>query len=307
MSVPSKVQEYVSALDKALQDLPEHDATAKWNAMKGAIYKTARSTFDKKERPSKDWFNTHITKMEPLIEEKRKAFIAYKKCPNERTHAGLKNARSNTQRIARQCANEYWQQLCEGIQRSAETGNIKGMYSGIKKALGPTVKGVAPLKSMLGEKITDRGQQMARWVEHYSELYSRETLVSEAALSSIKNLPIMEELDEVPTLEELSKAIESLPNDKAPGSDSIPPEAIKCGKPTLLEPLHELLCLCWEEGAVPQDMRDATIVTLYKNKGDRSDCNNYSGISLLSIVGKVYARIILNRLQLLADRVYPES
>jgi len=180
--------------------------------MKGAIYKTARSTFGKKERPSQDWFNTHITKMEPLIEEKRKVFIAYKKCPNERTHAALKNARSNTQRIARQCANKYWQQLCEGIQRSAETGNIKGMYSGIKKALGPTVKGVAPLKSMLGEKITDRGQQMARWVEHYSELYSRETLVTEAALSSIKNLPIMEELDEVPTLEELSKAKQLTPS-----------------------------------------------------------------------------------------------
>ena len=54
-------------------------------------------------------------------------------------------------------------------------------------------------------------------------------------------------------------------------------------------------------------MRDATIVTLYKNKGDRSDCNNYRGISLLSIVGKVYARIILNRLQCLAQRIYPES
>ena len=54
-------------------------------------------------------------------------------------------------------------------------------------------------------------------------------------------------------------------------------------------------------------MRDATIMTLYKNKGDRSDCNNYRGISLLSIVGKVYARVVLNRLQLLAERVYPEA
>ncbi|KAG6930718.1 hypothetical protein G0U57_003012, partial [Chelydra serpentina] len=54
-------------------------------------------------------------------------------------------------------------------------------------------------------------------------------------------------------------------------------------------------------------MRDANIVTLYKNKGDRSDCNNYRGISLLSVVGKVFARVILNRLQKLADRVYPES
>ena len=54
-------------------------------------------------------------------------------------------------------------------------------------------------------------------------------------------------------------------------------------------------------------MRDANIVTLYKNKGDRSDCNNYRGISLLSIVGKVFARVVLGRLQTLAARIYPES
>lgn len=50
------------------------------------------------------------------------------------------------------------------------------------------------------------------------------------------------------------------------------PEVIKAGKKTiLLQHLHELLLQCWEEGTVPQDMHDATIITLYKNKGDRSD------------------------------------
>ena len=56
-----------------------------------------------------------------------------------------------------------------------------------------------------------------------------------------------------------------------------------------------------------QDMRDASIITLYKNKGDRSDCNNYRGISVLSIVGKTFARVMLNRLQTLVERVYPEA
>ncbi len=51
-------------------------------------------------------------------------------------------------------------------------------------------------------------------------------------------------------------------------------------------------------------MRNVKIVTLYKNK---SDCNSYRGISLLSILGKVFARILLARLQVLVDRVYPES
>ena len=54
-------------------------------------------------------------------------------------------------------------------------------------------------------------------------------------------------------------------------------------------------------------MRDANIVTLYKNKGDKGDCNNYRGISLMSITGKAFARIILKRLHLLATRVLPES
>lgn len=307
MSLPHKVEEYVSTLEQALQDLPTQDATSKWSAIKEATYNTAMSTFGKKVRPSKDWFNACLPRMEPAIEAKREAFLAHKRHPSPSTLTTLRSARSTTQRLARQCANEYWQHLCEDIHHSAVCGNTRSMYNGIKKALGPLVKGIAPLKSLTGEKITDRESQMTRWVEHYSELYSRETLVSDAALSGTKELPIMEDLDEAPSMEELSTAIKALPVEKAPGSDNIPPEAIKHGKPALLQPLHELLCLCWEEGGVPQDMRDASIVTIYKNKGDRSDCNNYRGISLLSIVGKVYARVLLNRLQLLADRVYPES
>ena len=45
------------------------------------------------------------------------------------------------------------------------------------------------------------------------------------------------------------------------------------------------------------------IVTLYENQGNRSDCNNYLGIPLLSIVGKVFTRIVLPRLQIIANRV----
>ena len=116
-----------------------------------------------------------------------------------------------------------------------------------------------------------------------------------------------EELNVEPTMDELSKVIDCLATGKAPGSDSIPPDLIKQCKTTLLHPLHEVLCQCWREGAVWQDMRDAKIVTLYKNKGERSNCNNYRGISLLSIIGKVYAQVLLIHLQKLAECVYLES
>ena len=124
-------------------------------------------------------------------------------------------------------------------------------------------------------------------VEHYSDLYSRENTMSPVAPDGIECLPTMDELDSEPSVEELSKAIDSLASGKAPGNDGIPPDLIKHCKATLLIPLHEVFCQCWQEGAVPQGMGDSKIITLYKNKSERNDCNNYRGISLLSIVGKV--------------------
>ena len=68
---------------------------------------------------------------------------------------------------------------------------------------------------------------------------------------------------------------------KDPGQDCVPADVFKCGGSQLLDILHQLLCLCWEEGSVPQEMRDSTIITLYKNKSDHSDRKNYRVISLL--------------------------
>nr|VZI07674.1 unnamed protein product [Spirometra erinaceieuropaei] len=52
----------------------------------------------------------------------------------------------------------------------------------------------------------------------------------------------------------------------------------------------------WRHGEVPQDFKDATIVLLYKRKGNSQLCDNHRGISLLNIAGKIVARILLNRL-----------
>ena len=62
------------------------------------------------------------------------------------------------------------------------------------------------------------------------------------------------------------------------------------------EKLQDLFTNCLEKGTVPQDLRDAVIVSLYKNKGEKLNCSNYRGITLLSIAGKILARVLLNRL-----------
>lgn len=308
MSQPDLTQKFAEALEKKLDATQTGDsAMEKWETLRNIMHCTALATFGKRTTKTHDWFEAKSSVMIPVIEAKRAALAEYKRSPSQRNLQILRATRSKAQQVARHCANEYWQQLSNDIQKAAISGNTRGMYDGIKKALGPTKSKTAPLKSSTGEIISDKQQQLGRWVEHYSDLYSRRNTVTSAALDAIECLPIMEELDAEPTVEELSKAVDKLASRKAPGSDGIPPDLLKQCKCSLLHPLHKVLCQCWKEGAVPQDMRDAKIVTLYKNKGERSDCNNYRGISLLSIVGKVFAKVILTRLQKLAERVYLES
>ena len=45
----------------------------------------------------------------------------------------------------------------------------------------------------------------------------------------------------------------------------------------------------------------------FKNKGNRRDCNNYHGNSLLTIIGKHFTDVVLKRFQGLTNRVYPGS
>ena len=61
--------------------------------------------------------------------------------------------------------------------------------------------------------------------------------------------------------------------------------------------------------AIPQDFKDASIIHLYKRKGNPQVCDNHRGISLLSIAGKILAKILLNRLNAHLDQagLIPES
>ena len=48
---------------------------------------------------------------------------------------------------------------------------------------------------------------------------------------------------------------------------------------------------------IPSDWRRGLVVPLWKGKGDRTDCNNYRAVTLLSVPGKVFAKILLSRIR----------
>jgi len=108
-------------------------------------------------------------------------------------------------------------------------------------------------------------------------------------------------------MDELEKAMRTTRNGKAPGQDGIAAEVLKYAGTRLKEKLLELYNTCLEEMALLQNFKDALIVIIYKKKGERSECGNHRGISLLSIAGKMLAKIVLNRIRSISEDVLPES
>jgi hypothetical protein len=97
-------------------------------------------------------------------------------------------------------------------------------------------------------------------------------------------------------VEEIKRAIKQMKSGKSPALDNIPPETLKVEIDVTAAALHPLFQKVWREEKMPADWKKGLLVKLPK-KGDTSNCNNWRGITLLSVPSKVLTRIILDRIK----------
>ena len=148
-----------------------------------------------------------------------------------------------------------------------------------------------------------------RWAEYFEGLYRAEPpgreLSAEGVTAVVADPPIS---CDPPTLEETRRALDQLRDGRAPGVCGIRAEMLRAGGFVVILWLHTLFCSIWSSGVIPTDWKRGLIVPIWKGKGDTQECNNYRGVTLLSVPGKVFARVLLNRIrQLLLDHQRPEQ
>ena len=155
--------------------------------------------------------------------------------------------------------------------------------------------------------LTDKEAILKRWAEHFDGVLYRQSSISDEAINRLPQVEYNPLFDELPTVSETVKAIKLLSSGKAPGSDAIPAEIYKAGGPPVAEKLTVISH--YVEKRSPQEFKDATIIHLFKRKGNHQVCDNHRGIPLLSIAWKILARILLNRLNehLEQSGLLPES
>nr|VZH98591.1 unnamed protein product [Spirometra erinaceieuropaei] len=273
------------------------------------IQLTALAIIGRAPRQHQDWFDDNDAAIRSLLAEKNRLHKAYVEHPTDANKAVFYRSRRHLQQRLRDMQDAWTARKVKEIQGYADSNEWEYFFSAIKAVYGRPTKGTAPLLSADGSTfLTEKTQILQRWAEHFLTVLNRPSVIYDAAIERLPQVETNVDLDLPPSLQETIRAVQQPSSGKAPGSDAIPDEVYKHGGPLLMDHLTALFQEMWRQGEVPQDFKDATIVHLYKRKGNRQVCDNHRGISLLNIAGKIFARIVLNRLtNHLEQGLLPES
>ena len=94
----------------------------------------------------------------------------------------------------------------------------------------------------------------------------------------------------------VKKVIMNLDLSKASGPDGIPVVVLKNYGPELSYILAELFNKCLKESCFPDCWKVSSVVPVFKNVGERSTAKNYRPVSFLSVVSKVFEKLVDNRI-----------
>ena len=92
------------------------------------------------------------------------------------------------------------------------------------------------------------------------------------------------------------KVITNLDSSKSSGPDYILVVVLKNCEPELLYILPKLFNMCLKESCFPDCWKVSLVVLVVKNVGERSTAKNYCPVSLLSVVSKVFEKLVNNRI-----------
>ncbi|BHF83235.1 hypothetical protein SprV_0802637700 [Sparganum proliferum] len=280
----------IAAADDAAAAAENASVENRWCQLRDTIQSTALAVLGRARRQHQDWFDDNDAVISNLLAEKNRLHKAYVDHPTADNKAAFYRSRRQLQQRLREMQDAWTARKAEEIQGYADRNEWKTFFSAIKAVYGPPTKGTAPLLSADGSTLlTEKTQILQRWAEHFRGVLNRPSAISDAAIDRLPQVETNADLDLPPSLQETIRAVQQLSSGKAPGSDAIPAEVYKHGGPQLMDHLTALFQEMWRQG-------------------NRQICDNHRGISLLNIAGKIFARILLNRLNNhLEQGLLPES
>ena len=254
-------------------------------------------------RRGSEWWSEGV-KMK--VEEKKRAFEEWLQCDSVEKYERYREKNVEAKRKveeAKRMSNFNWGQ---DFDRSYEE-NKKKFWKEVRRVRKGGSRTEETVKDVNGRLL--RGNEARnRRADYFEELLNvQEDREADIVAVGGVQVPVMgEENEREITVEEVKRELNETKEGKAPGMDGVRVKMLKGGGVTVLEWLVRLFNICFMLSIVPVDWVIACMVLLYKGKGDMYECSNFRGISLLSVVGKVYGRVLINRIRDKTENVIAE-
>ena len=187
------------------------------------------------------------------------------------------------------------QEIFREINQMSNERNKQKLYLRIKQMRNGYNQQPLLCKDVSGVVMADEVKCIERWTEYFRGLLNQSSSGTGEVEEPIHVQQLPTQNIEEPTLEEVRRTVLKLKNKKAPGTDNLPGELFKCGGETVIVSLHELMVQVWRAETIPDEWMLGIICPLFK-KGDKLDCGNYRGITLLNTAYKIFAEILFQRL-----------
>jgi hypothetical protein len=223
-----------------------------------------------------------------ILDQRKQAKLQWLQDPSERNGDNLNNVRHEASRHIGNKKREYLKGKINELATNSKNKNVRDLYRGINEFK----RGYQPRSNLVNYKNGDLladSTIVNSWKGYFSQLLNVHDV------SDVRQIEIHTAEPLVPGSShlEVETSIAKLKKYKCPGIDKISAELYQAGGETLVPVIHKLITSIWNKEEMPDQWKESIIVPIHKT-GDKTDCNNYCGISLLSTSYKILSNALLS-------------
>ena len=296
LAEPSVTEVFNSHLRESFSQIPREvgDMESEWTMFSSSIVDAAARSCGRKVsgacrggNPRTRWWQPEVR---DAVRLKKESYLAMLSGGTPEAVDRYRQAKRAAARAVAEAKTRVWEEFGEAMEEDYRSAPKK-FWQTVRRLRRGKQCSTNAVYSAGGELLTSTGDVVGRWKEYFEDLLNPTVTSSEEEAETGDSGP-----GSPITQAEVTEVVRKLLGGKAPGVDEIRPEYLKSLDVVGLSWLTRLCNIAWRSGTVPLDWQTGVVVPLYK-KGDRRVCSNYRGITLLSLPGEVYSRVLERRLR----------
>ena len=283
------IEEIIELLRTKLIDLSEAHLTSR------NIFRKTKNRNNFKSKSNCPWFDAECQENKQLLNNKRKKYQAALKLylnnknKQNKQMSNLKAAYFQQRRVYKKLIKYKRHSFLE--QKKTELWNLKGEAP---KVFWKKLKNRKE-KPRLNFSNNELSNYFSTLLTSADSQDNNEAEILAPSIDTMTQNLIDETLNREISIEEVKLMAKRLKSGKASGLDMLSAELIKHANEHFLNVFTKLFNKLLQTGTFPEEWSVGIIIVLFKG-GDEADLNNYRGITLLSIFGKFFLGVLLERL-----------